>query len=711
MMRPLFLFLGYFVFQGILAQVSVENTRTLEWAEYYYMNKVYDKAQSHYLKVGEDLPLESRRNFSKIYALKGQLQQAAQVLRPLVDSDSAQVNDYYYFASYLTDNDQLRDEYRRKAIRLHMEEVRKQSPTSWKSPYQLTPLTLNTEGPEFGAHLMTIHNNTLLIYTQKQSNVYTKGLGRRMDSKHSIFNLYQAQWNPETFQTKEVQAFPLGVNSVFQDGPSSWDPNDQILYLTRSSENIQKQKALQLDIYAGSTAGGKKQIAQPLPFNIKGYSSLHPAVSEPDRRLYFASDRPGGFGGMDLYYADILGGENYSSPVNLGPDVNTQGDEVFPFVHQGKYLFYSAKTGNGKLSPKLAINTVDVRWNVMELPSPFKSKQDDFSFYLEENLDYGFLSSNREQGKGDDDLYAFKFTPQLAGLEDAYTYNPIDTLIVSQNSVLKNDEELMGAQDPLTALFQKEAELVKNVKHGILQLNPNGTFLYKNLSPTAIQDSFTYTVKSKYGKSKEIKVLLQRAEVAMEQLPEVLKKTFLPIFYPFNNSNLLIDYKDRVDAVIAALKANPHMIVEVSSYSDCRGSKAYNLKLSQERNQTIIDYIKEQIETENRIFGKGYGEETIAENTSGDYLIVGGAFFNQENALTQQKVIDSFGYKSEIQKLDNGVYRIIVGQADSYAGAQEIVDTLLEKNQKTWIKKSDCDYLSEAIHLQNRRTDFKVIRY
>ena len=115
--------------------------------------------------------------------------------------------------------------------------------------------------------------------------------------------------------------------------------------------------------------------------------------------------------------------------------------------------------------------------------------------------------------------------------------------------------------------------------------------------------------------------------------------------------------------------------------------------------------------TEERIFGKGYGENRIAGNTSLDYLIVGGTFFNKEYALTQQKIINRFGYKSEIQKTKDGAYRIIVDQADSYAAAQDIADTLQEKELKVWIKKSDCFDLSEEAHLKNRRTDFKIIRY
>jgi len=699
-----------FIGQLILAQDAVQGGRAIEWAHYYFINEDYDKALREYLKLGDDIPLASRRNLSKIYGQDGELKKAAEILRPLVDSDSAKVKDYYYFASYLTENEKLRDEYRQKAIRLPI------APPPFKvepqaSPYELIPLELNTEMPEFGAHLMNYKSNNLLIYTQKQSKKYSKALSKKIRSDHPIFNLYQAQWDADNFKTSFENPFPLGLNSVFQDGPSSWDPEDQLLYLSRSAPLNKKQKTLQLDIYAWPAHKDPKATVRELPFNSEGHATLHPSVSMEDRKLYFASDRPGGYGGMDLYYVLILGDGRYGTPVNLGPDINTDADEIFPFAYRGEYLFFSTKNKQGKLSPRLAVHSVDVRWQVHDLPSPFESTGDDFSIFLDPNLDYGLLSSNREAGKGDDDLYAFKFTPEMVGEEDLYTYNPIDTLIVSEDGVLKNDAALMLSQDPITVLFPKEAVLVKNVSHGQLKFNKNGSFLYKNSAPMQTKDSFSYQINSRYGSSKTIKVELRRSEVALEKLPEEMKKTFLPIFYNYNRSDLLVDFKDRVDAVVKAMKARPNMIVELSSYSDCRGSKAYNLKLSQERNQTIIDYVSAQIGSSERIFGQGYGENTVEGNTTLDYIIYGGSFSNYENAHSQQKAFVALGYKAEIIKTTDLLYQVRVDQANTLSEAQKIVQILGENGQDAWIKNCDCCQLSEEEHLQNRKTEFKIIRY
>ena len=218
----------------------------LEWADYYFINEDYDKALWIYLKLGDSLPLKSRRNLSKVYAKEERLKKAAQTLRPLVDSDSAEVKDYYYFASYLTGNDKLRDEYRLKAIKLPIETPSLEEIDSIKSSYDLIPLSINSEESEFGAHL--ISKNKILIYSQKQSEDYTKRLNRKIRSKYPIYNIYQAQWDSKNLKASQPKAFPLGLNSVFQDGPSSWDSETEILYFTRSAQTIKKQKNVQLDL-------------------------------------------------------------------------------------------------------------------------------------------------------------------------------------------------------------------------------------------------------------------------------------------------------------------------------------------------------------------------------------------------------------------------------------------------------------------------------
>ena len=143
-MKIKLLLFGLFLSLALNAQSYSKSSRMLEWADYYFINEDYDKALWIYLKLGDSLPLKSRRNLSKVYAKEERLKKAAQTLRPLVDSDSAEVKDYYYFASYLTGNDKLRDEYRLKAIKLPIETPSLEEIDSLKSSYDLIPLSINS---------------------------------------------------------------------------------------------------------------------------------------------------------------------------------------------------------------------------------------------------------------------------------------------------------------------------------------------------------------------------------------------------------------------------------------------------------------------------------------------------------------------------------------------------------------------------------------
>ncbi len=710
-MKKSFLFFGLLVFSGLLGQKNFELNRTIEWADYYFTNENYKKAITKYLSLGNNLPHDARRNLAKSYAKIGALKKAEKTLRSLVDSNDAEVIDYYHFASYITENESLKNEYRQKALKLPINNIIFKPSIDNKSSYNLVNLNINTPSSEFGAYLLEKKDETQLIYAKKQSKKYNNGLKKRIKSNYDIYDLYQAKFDNQQLKIIQETPFAEGINSVFQDGPASWDELTNQFYFTRSSGNYKKEELIQLDLYSLDYSEIDKKIASPLSINVNGYSTLHPAVSPKKRRLYFSSDRPGGYGGMDLYYVAILPNKSLGIPVNLGPDINTPADEIFPFIYNEKFLFYNNKSPEGKMNLKLAINSVDIRWHVRDLPNPFNGSNDNFSFTLNNELDFGFLSSNRPNGKGDDDLYGFRFTPKIEGLPDKYTYSPADTLIISKNGVLFNDEKQLFANDPLTALFQKKIELNQDVRHGKIKINSNGSFLYKNSAPLKEIDSFSYVINSKYGKSNPVKVILERSAIPTGKLPENLQKTFLPIYYNYNDSGLLLNYKNRVDAVALAMNQNPQLVVEVSSYSDCRGKREYNLELSEQRNQTIINYLRNTIEKSERVFGRGYGEDRVEGNDTKDYLILGGTFESLNQAEIKKKEFISNGYPAEIKVNIDGLYQIILDQTNTFFEANKIYTSLKNLSIETWISRCKCCSLSEEEHKRNRRTEFNIIKY
>ena len=212
---------------------------------------------------------------------------------------------------------------------------------------------------------------------------------------------------------------------------------------------------------------------------------------------------------------------------------------------------------------------------------------------------------------GEDDIYAFKFNPRLAGVEDFYEYKFSDTLIVAKNGVIFNDLELIHSVDPLQKLYRKTVTLKSPPKGGKVIFNENGTFLYKSEIDSIYKDSFSYVLKSELKNSEPITVYLSRVK---EQVSEIELKQIESIFFNFNKSDILLKYKERLDNAVEFLNKYPQVSLELSSYTDCRGSDSYNLGLSNRRNKSVVDYIKNKIKNPERVSGKGYGEKSNRDN-------------------------------------------------------------------------------------------------
>ena len=632
-MRKILLF-TFLIFSSLNAQVKENslNEKILAWGDYYFFNKKYEKAISFYLDYEGELPDKNIRNLARAYFEIGRVDDAEKSLKPIVDSDFAEVIDYYHYTNYITNNQSLKDEYIEKALKLpiknKMDSNENSSEDLAKDQYALNNLEINTENSEFGAYYLNHPSSPGMIFSKVQPDEYNKAFKKRFRSLYPVYNLHKSDFDEKSFKVNSSEAFPNSINSLFQEGPASWDEKSDILYFTRSSKAIGEKNIIELDIYSIKYSDINSTIAFPIPINLQGYSSMHPSVSASDNKLYFASDRPEGFGGMDIYSSDILPDGKFGPVINLGPDINTAKDEVFPFIFNERFLFYSSTEGDGdvlnvvgdkfgntetsieegereKLDIKMAINVIENRWEIHSLNSPFNSPDnDDFSIYISNPLQFGLLASNRSDGKGDDDLYAFKFTPKIVGEDDNYKYKTNDTLAISFEGVLLNDIKKMFLNDPLTALFEKGVKIIKSTDFGYLKLNNNGSFIYKNNNPLEKVDKFIYVINSDFGSSDPITVTLER-----EDMPKL--KPLPPIFFDFDKFTLLEKYKDRLDAVVKTLNSYPEIKIEVNSYADCRGSNDYNLKLSIKRNESVLNYIRQRIEKSERVFGEGLGEENI----------------------------------------------------------------------------------------------------
>lgn len=710
------LFLGNY---SLLAQESEADKPQENWADYYFINKNYKKVVAYYSTSSDKRSLNDIRNWAIALDELNNKEKAEERYAEITNSNYARVEDYYRYSNLLLKQPKLAKEYREKSVRL-----------SWPSPdlfendsllfkkrfeveaHVINSVVGNSTGSEFGMVFtnQTAPNQVFYLSEQNQSKASKKVL-KRIKTDYPIYNFYKASFDKSTFTLSGIEDANSQINSLFQEGPGSLHEESQEFYFTRSSSQWDKQRRVQLNLYQIKLSDLNQNIIPTLlPFNMEEYSTLHPSVNKSGTVLYFASNRPGGYGGMDLYKVFVKDGI-FSAPVNLGADINTEADEVFPYSYNDKFLFYSsnAKEGLGEMDVYLAENKFEIRWQKYLLGAGINSSGDDFSFSLNEDLSLGHFSSNREGGEGSDDLYAFDFNPELSGIEDYYQYIPSDTLVVAIDNVLINDELHLTQKDPLQRLIKKEVELTQSPLFGSLNLNKNGSFLYKNTDSNVKKDSFAYKINTAKGVSDEVWVYLDRALVKEEDLPPDLIEAFLPIFYDFADSALLTSYRDRVDEVVAVMQANPDLEVELRSYTDCQGSLDYNLKLSERRNQEIIEYVQKRIQKPERIYGKGYGEDVVASEFNQEYALVAASYSSSSSAERAIKEFESKGYSPILQSFGSNI-RVLIKQQETRRAIEKAKKELKAIGIDTWVLVNPCSELSDEAQQQKRRTDFEVIK-
>lgn len=710
------------LFFGTLSLLGQEESTELvseNWGDYYFVNQNYEKAVNFYARFKDSIRIDTRRNWALALSELNKKSEAKMQYANVANSVEARVEDYYLYAGLLYDEKQLAREYRDKSFRLPWSKLSLFENDSLlfkkrfdQEAYSINSLKGNTKSSEFGMLFLTEEEKSTVFYLSEQdkSKASEKVL-KRIKTDYPIYNFHEGVFDKTSFTLSNQEDISNSINSLFQEGSASFHIASGQLYFTRSASKLDKKKTVQLNLYQIQLSDlNLNKAPTALPFNVQEYSTMHPSINKSGTVLYFASDRPGGFGGMDLYRVNIEDGA-FSDPVNLGADINTVGDEVFPFAYCDQFMFYSSngKEGAGMMDVYLAENRYENRWETHVLGAGINSDEDDFSFGLNENLTLGYFASNRKDGQGADDLYAFNFAPVIQGIRDRYQYIPSDTLVVALNHVLVNDQLSLEQQDPLQRLIKKEAELTLSPVFGTLELNKNGSFLYKNTQPTQAKDSFAYRLTSDKGVSESIWVNLDRALVDKEDLNPILADAFLPIFYNLDESSILTTYLDRVNKVVAVMQANPTLEVELSSFTDSRGSLEYNFALSDRRTQAIINYIQKRISNPQRIYGKGYGEDLTKTDFRKDFALVAGSFLESKKANIIIDQLRNKGY-NPIKQTVGSIVRVLVSQQDSKAEASHSKIELKEIGIDTWILVNPCIQVSEEEHQQKRRTDFKVIR-
>lgn len=379
------------------------------------------------------------------------------------------------------------------------------------------------------------------------------------------------------------------VNSNDNEGAAVLDPKFRMLYMTRCP--IIQDKEVNCKILIAKKKGANWDKPEEIPLVPDSITAGHPTLSKDGLTLYFASNLAGGYGGKDIWMVSkATKRSQWSEPVNLGPDINTSGDEMFPFLHEDGSMYFSSNghVGMGGLDIYHALNKENSWGDVTNMKYPINSAGDDFSIIFEGSNNRGYFTSNRKGGKGGDDIYQF-MSPELT--------------FTLQGVVIDADtrEILIGAKVVLTPDDgTSEEQLTDEVGSYFFQLKPNTNYHIAASMPKYLGDEGTETT---IGLEKSTDL------VHDFELKTIKKPIELPnILYDLDKWDLKPESKVSLDGLVKTLHDNPNITIKIMSHTDSRASDKHNDELSQKRAQSVVDYLTEEGIAPDRLEAKGYGK-------------------------------------------------------------------------------------------------------
>lgn len=521
--------------------------------------------------------------------------------------------------------------------------------------------SINTEGSEFSP---LIYKGDIVFTASRKSKTYTNGL--------PFLGIYKAKINDELAINGETQLFSTEIfDPERNEGTPAFSPDGKTVIFARSNSGKRKDRSPDVDLYVSKLLPAGTWT-EPRLVSASDSASWDgsPAFSRNGNTIYFASNRAGGTGGIDLYSVNMDASGRFGNPKNMGKTINTPGDEMFPFVAEDGKLYFASDghPGLGKLDLFVAIRTGG-KTTIENMGLPFNTPADDFGFSIDDDGNY-FFSSNRDGGVGDDDIYFYKAPPmpEIAKNDDPEKdpnnpLNPNDPTLV--NGSKEPDVKTVNyylAGTVTTPISSSEFAVVPNATVSIVKIaegfeepltevvtNENGQF-----GPIKLTEDTDYTLfatKSEFLTKREGFTMFGRSIPQILLTKPVTDTTFFTsislekvvigkafrlenIYYDLDKFDIRADAARELDKLVQILLDNPNIKIELGSHTDSRSSDIYNLRLSQKRAEAAINYIVSKGVARERLEAKGYGEtELIIERAKTEEE-------HQVNRRTEFKVLE-----------------------------------------------------------------------
>lgn len=618
MKRKLFLLSLLLCVTAGFAQSKLKKANRL-FAEFAYVDaaKEYEK----YLENEKQPGIETIQNVADAYYYTNNTASALRWYTKL-DAVTAGAMDDKYFNRYIQSqraegNNQRADELFKKRLEAKGDQEainrfvnqRKYLDSLNREPsnFTVTNLAVNTDKSDFG----TAFYGNQIVYSSSKDTTKVGGKIYAWNDQ-PFLELYVADRNAVDGSLFNDKKFIQDEQTQYHNATLTFTPDLKRVYysssIVKKNDKLNNGKAgtNNFEIISGDIEGDKLVNVEKLAFNNKDYSVGHPALSSDGKWLFFASDMPGGLGETDLYVAEVYTNGAVGDPVNLGPKINTAGREMFPFVNDSILYFSSdGHYGMGGLDVFESRRIKDLDFSEPKnLGAKINSIRDDFSFIIDKEKKYGYVSSCRPGGRGDDDIYYFtRQEPPCNQWVSGKVINHKYQIAINQADIKVYDQygdAIASAKTGEDGTYKVQVPCGSKIK--VEASKENHTKADKELQ----------TNKKNGEETKDVNFELSNYADLVKKEDNVEKVDINPIYFDYDKYAITEQAATELDKVVYVMKNFPAIVIKIESHTDSRGKDKYNLVLSQNRAKATYDYILARGIDPARIESvKGYGETRL----------------------------------------------------------------------------------------------------
>lgn len=744
------------IFHCRIDSISAQSGLEVEIGDKAFDEMLYEEALYNYETAFDQNPNDPNiaRRIAKVYRRIGLANLSAEWFKKTIDLGSTDANDLLYYAEALkalSQYDEAVNWYKkfaektpsdRRAQSHIRDELYFKDLYADTAKYESRKLKINNSDPVIG--VSPYQKGKLLI---SAVNLEQKVIDTTKLDMTSYLDIYQVNQETNFELTKPIK-LGANVNTRYHDGPVSFSSWDNTLYITRN--NVKKNKAVidktgsvNTKIYQSKLTNNAWSPASELPFNGDDYSNAHPTVSNDGQLLFFMSNRPGGFGGTDIYVCKRKG-DSWDAPENLGASINTEGNEMFPFISNIGTLYFASDghAGLGGLDIFFSEENKGKWMPPLNMGAPINGPADDFSLYYDDTADRGYFCSNRA-GRGNDDIYFFQF-------------KTLKEMILAGNIRLNDpDVSLEGENVRIEAINRGDISERK--------LDDKGAFQYVAQPGDKVEVRLTDT-----------KYVVDEGPVFIYQVPDIITDPYVNIGkkevqlkYPLNFKGKLSDFDSpnlksgttklnsnsisqetlsaKNETAVQKQKENSEKFEElVKSGDELAASEKHEEAITKYKDALLIyptkEYVKKKVKDQERLFEQKNGKKPRTEYDKATSIIdleslkIDNVLFDYNKALIRENDKATLDKIAEIMKNDGGLKVLVKAFCDSRGSvtynqqlsmnrAMAVQGYLMRKGvardriQTEWFGESmplntcgDGVPCSEQDYEINRRAEFKLVK-